>query len=210
MKLQSTFKWAKWWQERKIDWHQAYLSTATHPHRFWISKVLSEFFWISLIEIGSGPGANLVNIFRSFGPTKQLGGVDINPDAIKLAEENFKGGLFRVGNFLDIPLSDNSSDVVLTDMTLIYAGPRKIHIALEELKRVSRRYVVMFEFHSESLWDRVKLYFRSGYFAYNYKKLLEKHGYYDIILQKMPKECWDGDPQRTYAYLIKAKVLKRK
>ena len=50
--------------------------------------------------------------------------------------------------------------------------------------------------------------FNSGYYVYDYKKLLKKHGFHDITLIKIPTEVWDGAPQKPYGYIIVAKVLK--
>lgn len=203
----------KYWQNRKIDWAKSYTATWNHPHRVLIRKVLSTFNWLSLIEIGCGSGANLIGIVKAF-PDRQLGGIDVNPDAIKLVQETFKGGLFKVGSADDIMLSDSATDVIISDMCLIYVGPRKIDEYIEEVKRVARRYVIFCEFHSDSWWNRMALRFNSGYYAYNYDKLLKKHGYYDIIKYKLRESDWPDEngighePQKTFAYLIKAKIIK--
>lgn len=211
MKLfQTTKKWVKYWSERKINWRDHYVSTYNHPHRHIISSILSQFNWGSLMEIGVGAGANLINIVKKI-PGKQLGGIDVSADAIKTAEECFTGGYFKVGGVEDIPMSDNATDVILSDMCLIYLDPRTIDKAMSEIKRVARNYIVFCEFHHNSWFKRLKLRLTSGYFAYNYKTLLEKHGFYDIIIRKLPPESWENhDPQKTYAYIITARVPKRK
>ena len=171
--------------------------------------MLRNFSWLSLIEVGCGSGANLVNIVKHF-PGRQLGGVDVNPDAIQLAQDTLKNALLKVGSGDDIMLSDNSTDVVLSDMCLIYVGPRKIKKYLEEMKRIARNYIVLCEFHSTSWWNRLALKINLGYNAYNYDKLLEKLGFYDIQMYKLKEEDWpDGNPQKTFAYIIMARVPKR-
>src|SRR3990167_10714890 len=111
--LNSTNKWKRWWRERKIDWAKDYLSTWNHPHRYMISAILNTFPWISLIEIGCGAGANLVNIIKHF-QGKQLGGIDISEGAIDVAKKTLKGALLKVGSGEDVMLSDDSTDVILT------------------------------------------------------------------------------------------------
>ena len=111
----------KWWKNRSIDWQKDYLDTWNHPHRGLIVSVLKKLSWLSLIEIGCGSGANLMRILKEI-PGIQVGGVDINEDAIKLATESFKGALLKVGSADDIMLSDNSCDIILSDMLLIYVG----------------------------------------------------------------------------------------
>lgn len=206
----STEKWKKYWTERKIDWKVSYLDTWNHPHRDLISLVLTEFQWTSLIEVGCGPGPNLINIVKHF-KGKQVGGIDVSSSAIELAKQTFNGAFLKVGSVEDIMLSDNSTDVILSDMCLIYLSPSKIDTAIKEIKRVGRSHIIFCEFHSESLINRLRLRFTSGYYAHNYKKLLAKHGFDDIIIRKLPENSWPGgEPQKTFGYIITARIPKRK
>ena len=205
--LRSTKEHSTYWENRKIDWKKQYLDTWNHPHRKMISSVLSRFQWTSLFEVGCGPGANLVNISNTH-KNKQLGGMDLNPEAIELAQKTFLSAVLKVGSADDIPMSDNSADVILTDMTLIYIGD--IDKAIREIKRVGRNYVVLCELHTSSFYDRIRLKYQSGYFAHDYKKLLTNAGFYEIELIKIPREVWDGKPQINFGYIIKAKIPQRK
>lgn len=211
MKLfQTSKKWERWWAERKIDWKTHYLATWNHPHRDLISGVLAQFNWVSLFEVGCGAGANLVNILHHL-KNKQLGGSDINPDAIEVASKQFQNGVFKVCATDNLMISDSSTDVILSDMCLIYYGPGKIHKALEEIKRCARMRVILCEFHHEQWWRRLWLRLTSGYYAHDYRKLLDQHGFYDLQFYKIPEEYWPGgNPQKTFAYIISAKVPHRK
>lgn len=195
----------RWWQKRVIDWKKDYLDTWDHPHRSIITSVLAQYTWISIVEIGCGPGPNLMNIAKRL-PGKQLGGVDINKDAIALANKTFTNGHFRVGSGEDILLSDKSTDIVLTDMTLIYVGPRKIKKWLKEMRRIGRNYILIHEYHDTSWWRRWKLRIFSGRHAYNYEKLLREVGFRDIIKYKMPD--FDPDSESRFRYLFLAKIPK--
>jgi ubiquinone/menaquinone biosynthesis C-methylase UbiE len=203
LKLRTTREQSKYWKERKIDWVKEYLTTWNHPHRTWIMHILASFQWISLMEVGCGPGPNLMKIIKSF-EGKQVGGIDVNAEAIKVAEENFINGRFKVGSGDDIMMSDKSTDVVLTDMCLIYVGPRKIDQYISEIKRITRGRIVLCEFHSESFLTRLKVRLTTGYNAYNYKKLLTKHGFYDTQVFKMPPEAYPGARDMTCRYIITA------
>lgn len=199
--------WKTYWKERKIDWNKEYLQTWNHPHRFMISSVLGQFKWLSLLEVGCGSGANIANIIKHF-PGRQVGGVDVNADAIKLAQETFQGAFLKVCPADDIMMSDNSTDVVLTDMMMLYIdNPDSV---IREIKRIARGYVVFCELHNENWIQRMWIRFTDGYIIHNFKKLLEKHGFYDIMLLKQPEEAWGGEPQNSYGYIITAKVPKRK
>ena len=198
----NTRYWQNWWEKRKIDWQKDYLATWNHPHRQVLALLLKRFEWRSLFEIGCGGGANLVKIVQTF-KGRSVGGCDINPDSIELARNTFEGGHFKVSSAEDVMMSDNSTDVMLSDMCLIYlSDPNK---ALKEMKRITRHYIVLSELHSESWWMRLKLYLTSGYHAHNYKKLLEQHGFFNIEFIKMTEEMWPGgNPQKTYGYFILA------
>lgn len=198
----------KYWRDRKIDWKSRYQNW-NHPHRFLITHILSSIRWHSLIEIGCAAGANLMNIANGL-QGKQLGGIDLNPDAIELAKETFVGGFFKVGSADNIMISDNFCDVILSDMTLIYVSRRDIDRYVKELKRVGRNYVVLCEFDSKSWWARLKLKLSTGYNAHDYEKILKKNGFYDIIKYKIPPELWEGgEPQKTFGFVIVASIPKR-
>lgn len=197
----------RYWKNRKINWDEHYTCTWDHPHRQMIIDKLKTFKWISIIEVGCASGPNLIRIAKEF-PRADLGGVDLNPDAILTAMKIFekRGGWFRVGNGRDLMMSDESSDLVLSDMALIYVSRRYIKEHLKEMKRICRKGVLLFEFHHNSWWRRVVEKLRSGYNVYNYKKLLEDVGFYDVEVKKMPPELWNNhEPQKTFAHLIYAK-----
>lgn len=207
--FRSTKAWAEWWANRKIDWVQSYMNW-DHPHRYMISAALGTFQWGSLFEVGMGAGANLVNILKHH-KGKQLGGCDVAPEAIETAKKHFNDAMLRIGPVNDILLSDDSTDVVLSDMCLIYVGWKDIDNAIEEMKRVGRLRLVLCEFHHNSLWKRLWLKYKTGYNAYDYVKLLERHGMYDIQKYKIPEAYWPGgEPQKTFGYLLIAKIPKRK
>lgn len=206
MRIKTTKQHREWWKNRKIDWKQAYLSTWNHPHRDLFVQVLRSFNWFSLWEIGCGPGANLAKITKEI-PGKQLGGSDINPDAIELARQTFNGGKFHVESMEDMLLSDNSVDVILSDASLIYIGPSKIDQAMEEIRRIVRHKVILCEFHSDNWWKKLVFRFKTGYNAYDYRKLLENNGFYDIQVIKLP-DYWKGDPWKTWGHIIIATKAK--
>lgn len=206
--MKTTNQHKKYWQERKINWQTDYLDTWEHPHRGLIIYVLSSFHWFSLWEVGCGGGANLMRIIKTKElQGRQLGGSDINEEAIELCRKTFVGGKFHVESSEDLMLSDKSVDVVLSDASLIYIGPRKINKVMSELTRIVRNRIVLCEFHSTSLWKRWWFRWKTGYNAYNYQELLEKNGCYDIQIYKIPKETWPGFPWETMGHIIVAKTI---
>ena len=155
--------------------------------------------------IGAGAGANLRRIIEEI-PGRQLGGSDVNEEAVKFMEKTFVGGMFHVESGDDILMSDKSIDIVLSDMVLIYVSPLKIREYLKEMKRVTRNNIILCEFHSESLWKRIMAYLKTGYFVHDYKKLLRKAGFYEVYTQHIPKEYWDADNNSEFRTIIMASV----
>ena len=204
--FKTTEQQKKYWKQRRLDWKKSYQNWE-HPHRSLIIAVLQNLNWLSLIETGCGAGANLINIIKTM-PGKQVGGIDINSDAIELCKKTFNGGMFKVNSADDIMMSDKSVDVVLSDACLIYVGSRKIKKYLKEIKRIGRKYIVLCEFNSRSWFKRLALKWKTGYNAYNWKRLLDTQGFYDIQLYKIPKEIWPGFPWEKFGYIIKAKIPK--
>lgn len=201
--MKTTNKHKEYWKNRKIDWQTQYLDTWGHPHRNLIVWMLKSIKFFSLWEVGCGPGANLKKILTEF-KNVQLGGSDVNPEAIKLAEQTFKGGVFHIESGEDLLMSDNSVDVILSDACLIYVSPFKIKKYLKELHRVARTHIVLCELHHPNWFRRTIYWWQRGYFVHNYKKLLEQTGFYDIQMIKIPKEFWAGTPWEDYGYIIRA------
>jgi ubiquinone/menaquinone biosynthesis C-methylase UbiE len=205
--IKTTNQQKKFWKERSIDWKKDYQckEMIEHPHRRLITWILKSIQFHSLWEVGVGGGANLIRIAQDI-PNKQLGGSDVNPEAIALLKETFTGGMFHVESGDDMMMSDNSLDVILTDMCLIYVDPRHIDKYLKEFYRVGRNYIVLVEFHSNSWWKRMKARL-GGYHVYDYRKRLERIGYYDIMVQKIPEEYWPGTDQNTeFRSIITARI----
>lgn len=192
----------RFWQKRKIDWRQAYF-TPEHPHRQAILRKLGKISAGSVLEIGCGAGANL-SLIKKTWPGVRVGGIDLSEEALKEARKNVLSDVLEQGSATDIFLSDKSSDVVLSDACLIYLDPLNINKALKEIKRVARNNIILVEFHSKSWIKRWMLRIAGGYNAYDYEKLLEKHGFRDIIIEKMTE--WPDSLWEDWGYIIVAKV----
>lgn len=215
--IKTTKEHKKFWKDRKINWEHSYLNGVdevsgrpmwNHPHRDIIIMALKSFNWISLWEVGVGAGANLMKIVKELPNNKQLGGSDINADAIEACRKVFVGGRFHVEPSEDILLSDNSVDVILSDAHLLYYGPKDVKKALKEMVRVARNQIVLCELHEPSLFRRLMLRFKTGYNAHDYKKELEELGCFDLKIVKIPRSYWQGDPWETYGYVISAQISK--
>lgn len=191
----STKKHQNYWKRRTEDWKTAYFDTKDHPHRDFIIQHLMRIHFGSLLEVGCNTGPNLYRIAQAF-PHITTGGLDINAGSIEMAKNLLPTQVHTldVGPADDIPLSDKSVDLILTDACLMYIGRDKIDKVMKEITRVARNNVVFFEPHCESRWQRFLMRnHKKNYYAHDYKKLLEKHGFWDIEIYKMPPEMWKGE-----------------
>ncbi len=203
--LKTTEQHKKYWQDRKIDWKTHYYDSWNHPHRELIVEALKQFPWFTLWEVGVGGGANIARIVRDL-PGRHLGGSDVSEDAVAFCREAFKDGKFQVESVEDMLMSDHSSDVILSDATLIYVDPKKIDKVMGEIVRIARNNIVLCEFHSKSWWKRFWFRMKSGYNAYDYDALLKRHGCYDVRIFKIPKRFWPGTPWEEWGHIIIASV----
>lgn len=200
----STKQLKAYWENRKINWEQAYF-TPDHPHRQLIIDALRGMKFYSIYEIGCGAGANLFKVLKNF-PGVRVGGVDVNEDAVAAAKKHLpNNALVEHRTKGDIFMNDHSIDVILSDACLIYIDPLRINDTIKEIKRVARNNIVFVELHSSSFWERMKIRWR-GYHAYDYKKLLAKHDFYNIRVEKIPKGLWDGTPWEQHGFIITAKI----
>ena len=197
----------RYWQNKgSPEYWVEYAKTFNHPHRQIIAAALRQVTWGSLFEVGCGSGPNIINLARYF-KGRQLGGIDVNLIAINVLNGFIKGGLFKVGSGEDIMMSDNSTDIVLSDAYLMYVDPRHVKKHLKEMKRIARKQIVLREYHSNNWLDRQKLRIFSGRHAYDYKKLLERVGFYDIQIYKLPQV--EADNEDKFRNLIIEKTTLR-
>lgn len=116
-----------------------------------LAKILGSFLTeqSSLLEVGCGEATTLTDVIKHLNqPPKHVLGLDISWSRCAegrgwLSEHNVPGKLF-VADLFDIPLEDESVDVVYTSHSLEPNGGREEE-AIRELMRVARHAVVMVE-----------------------------------------------------------------
>jgi len=95
----------------------------------------------TVLDLGSGGGIDVLLSARRVGPTGKAYGLDMTDEMLALAEENKrKSGLTNVeflkGEIEDIPLPDNSVDVIISNCVINVSGDkdRVLKEALRVLK----------------------------------------------------------------------------
>ena len=76
-----------------------------------------------VLDLGSGAGFDSFLAARQVGESGKVIGIDMTPDMIKRAQDNAAKGLFenvefRLGEIEDMPVDDNSIDVILSNCVI--------------------------------------------------------------------------------------------
>lgn len=116
-----------------------------------IAKVWSRLGpWHSAMEVGVGEATRMLPLMAKLDPdgTREVMGFDISWSRCRYARDNAekadRAARIFVANLFEVPLADNSVDIVYTSHSLEPNGGREA-AALRELCRVARRYVVLLE-----------------------------------------------------------------
>ena len=107
----------------------------------------------SILEIGCNCGPNLYLLAKKF-LNAEIIGIDINSMAVQkgnewLAQEGFSNVKLLESKADELgQFQDKSFDVVFTDAVLIYIGPDKIKEIIENMIRITRKALILMEWHS--------------------------------------------------------------
>lgn len=96
----------------------------------------------SVCELGCNVGHNLSRL----GDLTLTCGVDINDSALEKGKEKYPFVNFIKGSIYDIPLYDNSFELVFTRGVLIHVAPNDRLKVLDEMKRISSRFIINIEY----------------------------------------------------------------
>lgn len=133
----------------------------------------------SIAEIGAGSGANLRAIRRILGGSVELTAVEPNQVAREAIIANQDCDVSRTiyGSAGDIPLADGSMGLVFTSGVLIHIPPAKLGRAMDEIHRVSSRWIAAIEYFNPEL---VEIVYRGQH------GLLWKGDYGSMYLDRFP------------------------
>ncbi|MFH1077790.1 MAG: pseudaminic acid biosynthesis-associated methylase [Patescibacteria group bacterium] len=104
---------------------------------------------IRVLEVGANIGLQL-EMLRRMGFTDLLG-IDVNDHAIREAKRIHPDVSIIKGNVLDLPFKDGWFDLSYTSGVLIHIAPENLPKAMDEIVRVSGRYVWGFEYFAPTL-----------------------------------------------------------
>ena len=201
------------WQDGE-DWVMGYWNSKSHPHRQFLMEKISRYFPLrNVLEIGSNCGPNLYLLAKK-SPQVKLVGIDINREAINIGKRFFtQEGISNIELLIGkadtlYQFSDKSFDLVFCDAILIYIGPDKIKEIMKEIIRVSRKAIILVEWHEDSKEDHNGLgVYHFGHWKRNYVNLLKQFvGEDQIYTTKIPEELWPGKHWQKLGYLVEVSL----
>lgn len=100
----------------------------------------------NVLEVGCNIGNKLALLYKL--GYKDLTGVEPQNGAIKLGKKRYPFIKFRQGTIFKLPFNNSSFDLVFTSGVLIHIAPVDLRLAVKEILRVSRKFVLGFEYYS--------------------------------------------------------------
>lgn len=135
------------------EWVMSYWDSRDHSHRSFLVEKMSTYYPVtSILEVGCNCGPNLYLLAQKF-PEAEIVGIDINPRAVQkgnelLASEGIPNIKLTCAGADELhQFKDDSFDIVFTDAVLMYIGPDKIQSVIREIYRVTRRVLILLEWH---------------------------------------------------------------
>lgn len=192
------------------DWVGSYWESREHAHRSYLIGRVLAYRPASVIEFGCNCGPNLCLLHRA-DPALELTGVDINPVAIKkgrelLAKTASRGANLVLGGIEALAgFPDHSFDVFFTDAVLMYIAPDRIRDVLAEAIRLSRRAVVMLEWHDGEapIAPRGGDVFVRGHWVRNYRLCFEALVAPERVrVTRFPPGLWPGENWSRWGHVI--------
>ncbi|KRE97954.1 methyltransferase type 11 [Paenibacillus sp. Soil766] len=99
------------------------------------------------LEVGCNVG-NQLNVLQEIGFQK-LYGLELQWYAVEKAKRLTKEINIVQGSAFDLPFKDGYFDLVYTSGVLIHISPNDIHVIMDEMYRVSSKYIWGFEYYSD-------------------------------------------------------------
>jgi len=168
------------------DWDNFYKEqwgiTRTALNKDFLSKIKKES---TILEVGCNLG-NQLKILEKDGFTN-LYGIEINKKALTIARNNKSFNLVE-GSALDIPFKDDYFDLVFTSGVLIHISPKDLPTVIDEMYRVSNKYIWCFEYFSDECKEIEYRGNKNRLWKNNFMKLfIERHPDLKVVKEKKIK-----------------------
>jgi pseudaminic acid biosynthesis-associated methylase len=123
-----------------IDWHVRLPAFRQMLEGLEIQRVL---------EVGCNRGHNLLALANLLGDAGEIVGIEPNRHALGEARAACSPAAALYGHAMDIPFKNGVFDLVFTAGVLIHIPLSDLPVAMQEICRVSRRYVLAIEYYAQ-------------------------------------------------------------
>ncbi|MFW9920977.1 MAG: pseudaminic acid biosynthesis-associated methylase [Candidatus Thorarchaeota archaeon] len=138
-----------------------------------------------ILEVGCNR-ANQLKVLKSQG-YENLWGLEINKHAISIAREDKEFNIVE-GSGFDIPFKDSFFDLVFTSGVLIHIAPENLPRMIDEIHRVSNRFIWGFEYFAEDCTEIQYRGHQNRLWKNNFMKLyLDRFSDLSIVKSRMVK-----------------------
>lgn len=171
------------------------------------SKLNNEFLSdldrnIKILEVGCNIG-NQLKMLQGMG-FKDLWGIEISDYTLKLAIEQTERMNLIKASVLNIPFKDRFFDLVFTSGVLIHIHPNDLPKAIDEVYRITKRYIWGYEYFSEKCQEieyrgRKELLWKNNF----KKEFIIRHSDLQVIKEKKLKYLDNDNVDEMY--LLKKK-----
>lgn len=152
----------------------------------------------SFLDVGCNAGWNLLAL-QQMGADLLMSGVDINEDAVQLAQSNgFDAAVCPADGVVE-KFNADACDMVITSGVLIHIAPEDLQRTMEALVAVTRRWVVAVEYDAPTVTEVEYRGHKGKLWKRPYGELYQAHG-----LKLVDSGPADGFDDCTYWLLEKA------
>lgn len=146
---------SKHWKNKSMQVIESYWTSPPATLRSkWFVELLKGYQFDSIFEVGFFSGRNLKYIKEAF-PSVYVGGLEINPKAVKYAKGKLGINNLMCGNLHDLDMIHDDSrdtfDIVFTSGVLIHVPPKDLDSAMGAISRKASKYVMHIEQNGASI-----------------------------------------------------------
>jgi len=189
-----------------MDYNSDLWNTYTLENESKIQLELSKFIYFSSVVLGAKKiceiGCNAGNNLSSFPKDLEIHGIDMNKMALQKAKEQYPQFIFKEGNITKIPYPDSFFDLVFTRGVLIHIDKKKLEIALEELLRVSKSWILNLEYYGV---DEKMIDWKRGKDLLWYRNMKENWKNFEVEIISDVEIPQTIDSGRTHLTLVRKK-----
>ena len=173
----------EYWNTRGVEYYDDVFKTHLHNYEIFFQDMLIDELgkrdFSSFFEVGCGFGWNVKRVKKEF-PSAKIGGLDFSMPQLYNSRKYSPDIYMPIvcGDGCIMPFKDKSFDVGFTLGVFMNIHPDKIDKAIDEMIRVSRKYIIHLEWDQKNTSHKLKerRVFKTNIVSHDYRGLYEKHG----------------------------------